>query len=406
MNMAEKQNNFKIFTILSIPFVWLFETSSVGPALGSISLAFPGTSPILIKFIMTAPLITAILFSIISGWLAAHMDKKKILLAGLLIYTVAGIIPGFCNSISQIIISLLITGVGIGLVLPLANMIITQNYQNPEREKYLGLASSVANSANVIVSISVGFLLIFSWRFAFYSALLVGIIFIITLIGVPSCPPLPRPANSTAPRKKLPGIVFILSASMAFVWIVFAISALNLSLFMTEEKIGSFWMIGIAIAMPGLGAMFSGKFFTELKSVFRIWFLPLSFLTFGLGFLILFFSSDMASICTGSFLIGFGSGSLVPFILEQVAVKVKDPAQQEMAYGIVTPCIHLGIFLSPFFQLLLQAIGHTSSYRFLFITAGFLLLLIAVSIGVYMLLTTRHCPITAADSCPNEQDHI
>jgi len=109
-------SRFNIFVVLLIPLVWTFEASAIGPALGSIIQAFPSATPLQAKLVMTMPFITAIIFSAVSGALARFVDRKIILIIGLLIYGITGMLPAWLNDINQILFMRLLTGVGVGLV--------------------------------------------------------------------------------------------------------------------------------------------------------------------------------------------------------------------------------------------------------------------------------------------------
>ena len=168
MQNVNHLTKFNAFSILLLAFCWLFEASAIGPALGEIAKAFPQASLLQIQNVMTAPLWTAIIVSVIAGKLAEYFDKKAIVLIGLLIYAVTGVLPIFVTNINQVIILRVITGIGAGLVLPMTNAMITVHYSGVDRERMFGLASSVSNIANVFVNVIVGFLITVSWKMTLY----------------------------------------------------------------------------------------------------------------------------------------------------------------------------------------------------------------------------------------------
>ncbi len=252
-----KLSTFGNFSILMIAFVWFFEASAVSPALGSIAQEFPGIPLLKIQLISVVPFITSVIFSVISGVLAKHFDKKKIILVGLLIYGITGMLPYWASSIDQIIILRLITGIGVGLILPLPNIIISEHYDGETRKRMLGLASSVSNVANVINSVLIGLLLLIGWRYCFLAFALVLVIAIISAYGLPKSPPQKQTQNTQAgsdsSMTKIPLAVYIFAALMALDWIAIQLNILNMAVLVLTEKLAAPWMIGIAICLPGAG---------------------------------------------------------------------------------------------------------------------------------------------------------
>ena len=376
--MAEsKLSSFNTFTILLIPFVWLYEASAVGPTLGEISKIFPDASILQIQLIMVLPFLSSIIFSVISGRLSATFDKKNLVAIGLLIYGVTGMLPAFAKSINQILILRFLTGVGVGLVLPLPNAIITEHFSGERRERMLGLATSVANIANIVASVAIGFILMFGWQYPYYSFSLVLVILVIVLFGLPKSPPM---ANEKAllKKEKLPWAVWGLALFMTLNFMVLGFFIFNLALFMTSEKLGAPWMIGIAMAIPATGCTLAGALFPELIRVSKSYFVTASLVVFAIGFALICGAYSFPVILLACILAGFGSGALVPYVLYMTSIKVR-PEQRDLAYGIVTSCIHFGYLTSPFAQQVISRVSDNASYRHLFLVAC---IIIAISICV------------------------
>ena len=355
------------FTILLIPFVWLYEASVIGPTLGQLAQAFPAASELQIKLVMTAPFLTSIIFSVISGKLANTFDKKTITVTGLFIYGVTGIMPAFAVDINQILMYRLLTGIGVGLVLPLPNAIIAEHYTGEKRERMLGMATAVANIANIVASIIIGFVLVLGWQYPYYSFGLVLVIMLVAVFGLPKSPPRPV-AETTQKSAGVPPVVWGLALFMTVNFLLLGFNIFNCALFMTAEKIGPPWMIGIAISVPAMGCTLAGAFFPELCKSFKSFFVTGNLILFAIGFGVLYQAHSFPAILVANFLCGFGSGALVPYVLYQTADKVPD-TRKDMAYGIVTSCIHFGYLISPFAQNVVSQVGNNPSHRFLFLSA-------------------------------------
>jgi MFS family permease len=376
MARADGLTGFNKFTLLLIPFVWLYEASAVGPTLGEMSKAFPDASVLQIQLIMTLPFLSSIVFSVISGRLARTWDKKNLVLLGLLIYGVMGMSPALAHNVNQILILRLLTGVGVGLVLPLPNAIITEHFSEEKRERMLGLATAVCNIANIVASVVIGFVLMLGWRYPYYSFSLVLVIFVVALLGLPKSPPQSY-AQSSVAKAQLPMAVWTLALFMALNFMFFGFVVFNTALFMTSEHLGAPWMIGITIALPATGSMLAGTVFPELTRLAKGYFVTLSLIVFACGFLLLYGAHSFVATLPATLLVGLGSGGLVPYILNLTADTV-DAGQKDVAFGIVTGCIHFGYLVAPFAQDAISRVTNHSSYRFLFLVSAIITVVTAI----------------------------
>jgi MFS family permease len=363
-----KLTKFNIFTILLIPFVWIYELSVVAPILGSVATAFPNASTFELQLIVIMPFFASIPMSIVAGKLAQRFDKKSLIIVGLLIYGVAGMLPFLAQTMTQILFFRLITGVGVGLVLPLPNAIIAEHFEGTKRQRLLGLATSVANIANVLDSIAVGFILLLGWRYPFLCFAVCLVIMIVAIFGLPKSPPNMQTievVDHHLPSKNIPKIVYALVAFMSINWLFFAFNIENMALFMTTEKIGLPWMIGIAVCLPGGASIISGAIFPDFYNKTKEYIVSLSIAIFAIGYVVLYFTHSFEVQSIANILIGLGSGMLSPYILNLTSQKV-EKAHRDAAYGLVTSGIHIGFLLAPFAQLIIATISGNESFRFLY----------------------------------------
>jgi MFS family permease len=366
---------FNIFVVLLIPLVWTFEASAIGPALGRIAETFSSASDLQIKLVMTMPFITAIIFSAVSGMLARYIDRKTILIVGLVIYGVTGMMPAWLNDINSILVVRLLTGVGVGLVSPIPNAIITERFEGEKMRRLLGMTSSISMVANVIASLVSGMLLAYGWQYPFYTFSIVFVIALFALAGTP--PALPQRATSNGGIRNLPPAVFALFAFMTLNFAIQAIITTSVAMFMTSDHIGEPWMIGIVISFPGLACFVLSPFYPEALRVLRSLLIPVSFLLYALGYYVLAGAHSPVVVSLGAFIVGAGNAALTPHILAMTSSRIRLD-QHDTAYGVVTAGIGAGIVASPFFQSLASAIGGSGSPRFLYLVATGTTVVIAV----------------------------
>ena len=365
-----KLTKFNVFTILLIPFVWIYELSVVAPILGEVAKAFPNSSTFQLQLIVIMPFFTSIPMSIVAGKLAKQYDKKNLIIIGLLIYGLAGMLPFFCETLPQVLIFRLITGIGVGMVLPLPNAIIAEFFTGTQRERMLGAATGVANIANVLDSVAVGFILLYGWKYPFLCFSVCILIMFVAIVGLPKSPPAVNvntveAGDNHKAGKGIPKIAYALVLFMAINWMFFSFNINNTALFMVTEKIGLPWMIGFAIAFPGGISIISGLVFPSFYHKTKDYLVPICVAIFALGYIVMFFTHDFVTQCIANSLIGFGSGMLPPYILNLTSQKV-DKSQRDDAYGLVTSGIHIGFLSSPFIQLLISTVTGIESFRSLY----------------------------------------
>ncbi len=219
--------------ILSISLLTVMASAAVSPALAKIRQAFPAADITLIKLVLTLPSLLIIPFSLLSGFLAARMKKKNVLLIGLVIYFLGGVGGGFAQNITQLLIIRGLFGIGVGLIIPLSTSLIADFYEGAERTKVMGLSGSVSHMGGVIFLLLSGWLACMSWRYAFgvYSLSLVTAIMLMVWL------PEPVPKKTGAPVKaKLPGGVYWCAALGALMMVAFYAAPTNLAMFIENER--------------------------------------------------------------------------------------------------------------------------------------------------------------------------
>lgn len=381
-----KLTKFNVFTILLIPFVWIYELSVVAPILGSVASAFPLASTFELQLIVIMPFFASIPMSVVAGKLAKRYDKKSLIILGLFIYGVAGMLPYLAETMTQILIARLITGIGVGLVLPLPNAIIAEHFTGTQRERMLGLATGVANIANVLDSIAVGFILLFGWRYPFLCFGVCFVIMAVALFGLPKSPPVQQAPTKLGQSSStnIPKVAYALVAFMTINWMLFAFNIENMALFMITEHIGFPWMIGIAVCLPGGASIISGAVFSNFYNRTKNYLVFLSCATFAVGYVVLYFTHSFETQSVANILIGLGSGMLAPYILNLTSQKVESD-HRDAAYGLVTSGIHIGFLIAPFAQLLLVTISGNESFRFLYgVSASILIVSTIIALVVAM----------------------
>lgn len=143
-------------TIIAISMATVMAGAAISPALGVIAKAFPDASPTLIKLILTVPSLMIIPFSFVASYLTTKITKRLIVLIGLVIYMTGGIGPQFVSTIELVIAFRLLLGIGVGLLMPLADSLINDYFIGRERTKMMGLNSAFSNFGGIVTMLFAG----------------------------------------------------------------------------------------------------------------------------------------------------------------------------------------------------------------------------------------------------------
>jgi MFS family permease len=224
---------FVRMSILSISLLTVMASAAISPALAKIHQAFGGVDPTLIKLVLTLPSLLIIPFSLLAGWLAGRMNKKIILLIGLVIYFLGGVGGAFARSITELLVIRGIFGIGAGLIIPLSTSLIADYFEKEERTKMMGLSGSVSHFGGVIFLLVSGWLACMSWRLAFGVYALALVIILMIVFWLPGSQG-KRPTALV--QSRLPVGVYTSAILGALMMVAFYAAPTNLAMFIENER--------------------------------------------------------------------------------------------------------------------------------------------------------------------------
>src|ERR1700685_3039097 len=116
-------------------------------------------------------------FLMLGGRPAALLGRKRLFVAGVILFTAASLFNGLAQSSGMLIIGRGLQGLGGALVSPAALAIITTTFTEPgERTKALGIWSAIAASGSAVGLLMGGLLTdVASWRWVFFINVPIGL---------------------------------------------------------------------------------------------------------------------------------------------------------------------------------------------------------------------------------------
>jgi EmrB/QacA subfamily drug resistance transporter len=228
--------------ILTAAFMVVLDFSIVNVALPSIEaeLGFPADA---VQWVITAYAIAFGGLLILGGRAADLFGRRRMFIAGLLVFTAASLAGGLAHDPVLLVASRLVQGAGAALVAPAALSLITTGFaQGPARNRALGIYGATASVGFVAGQVLGGVLVQFtSWRAVFLVNVPVG------LAAVALAPWLLGESRQRRPGTRLDGTGALL-VTVAVAAAVFAVSQLDVLGWTSPVLLGALALAVVAAA--------------------------------------------------------------------------------------------------------------------------------------------------------------
>jgi len=318
----------------------------IAPVLPQITAAFSTVAgvEVLVPIVLTVPALVVGLAAPFAGLLADAVDRKRVLIAAMVVYSVVGTAPLYLDTIQTILVSRVLVGVCEAAIMTCCTTLIGDYWSGDRRKRYLGLQTLVtALSATVFLGLG-GALGAAGWRTPFWLYLAAAVIAVpmIRAIWQPE-----RAARATRNLEPVPwrGLAVPCLVTL-FGGIVFYALIVELSFVLDGVGVTSTAVIGAVSALMSVAtAIGAGSFARVAKHGTRV-LLAVGFGLAAIGLVTVFATSTIAVITLGAALTGLGTGLLLPTLLTW-AVDRLTFAQRGRGTGLWTGSFFIGQFLSP-----------------------------------------------------------
>ena len=163
-------------TVMLATFMELLDASVVNIALRHIAGTF-ASGPDEATWVLTSYLIANAIVLLATGWLSAFFGRKRLMLASIVIFTVASMLCGVAPSLPFLILARVVQGIGGGVLQPSAQAVLLESFPPAKRGHGMCLYT-IGIMVAPLLGPSVGGWITenWSWRAAFYINLPVGIL--------------------------------------------------------------------------------------------------------------------------------------------------------------------------------------------------------------------------------------
>lgn len=274
-----------IIGLLVAMFFSSLDNTIVGTAMPRIVGELGGLG--LMTWLTTAYMLSSTVVVPIAGKLADLIGRKSVYVTGIIIFMIGSAFCGMANSMTQLIIFRGLQGIGGGVMMPMAMIIIGDIFTGAERAKWQGVFGAVFGLSSIIGPQVGGWIVdAANWRWVFYINMPVGILAVVLI-------------SMGLLNKKLEGPIQFDIAGM-FTMIVGVVSLLLALTFGGNEYAWTSWQI------LGLFALFL---------VFLIWFVVIESRTNEPILPIYLFKNQIFTVLNGiGFLMSVGMFGAIMFV--------------------------------------------------------------------------------------------
>ncbi|PEA54660.1 MFS transporter [Bacillus pseudomycoides] len=176
--MEQQANQNRTLLLIGLVIAMLFaalDGTIVGTAMPRIVGELGGLS--LMTWLTTAYMLSSTTVVPIAGKLADLLGRRTVYMTGLIVFMIGSALCGMANGMTELIIFRGIQGLGGGIMMPMAMIIIGDMFTGKERAKWQGIFGALYGLASVIGPQIGGWIVdSMNWRWVFYINLPVGIL--------------------------------------------------------------------------------------------------------------------------------------------------------------------------------------------------------------------------------------
>lgn len=345
--------------ILAISLTVNLPGLAISPVLGKLKEVFHSTA-LEVQLLNVLPNLVTIPFILCAGKICTPKNQLTVLTIGLLIFTATGVAYFFAKSMIILIVLSCILGVGIGLVIPLAASLISQNFSGKPRGMMLGVKSGLSNLSLIVATLFVGWVASKNWHYAFIAYFIP----LIPLVMVPFIRnkfinqqrviPILQKSNETSTSENFHFKGKTAKDMMWFALIIYFVvtyGALVFSYYLpfTMDSYGmSTGKVGVATSMFYLAATLAGFGLSKILKATGIWTFQLAMIVITLALFGVGFIHTYASYIIGVFLLGLGYGVIQPILYDKTSYFAPNDAKSTEYFALLLTSTYIALSTIPF----------------------------------------------------------
>ncbi|WP_306225621.1 MFS transporter [Bosea beijingensis] len=357
--------------------------ATISPALPGIERLFADdpNAAMLTRLLVPAPSLSVALFAPLAGLAADRLGRRAMLLAGVVLFVIAGCAGLALPDLPSIFASRLVLGVAVALIMTAQTALIGDYFSGDDRNALTGLQISARNFGGLVFISLAGWAATLSPRlpFAIYglAAMFLPLMWL-AIIEPPRLAAAPGalPASGDDGHPSWRSLLAALVLLQGLTNMIFFLMPTQISFFLEASGYDSAVMTGTVLGLLMISGGCSALLYRRIRQMIgSAGLFAAGYAAMALGFLFLSRSASISTLFTAALLIGAGYALVSPSFVA-MALDLAPRRSRGLAGGILTASIFIGQFCSPLASTPLIA---AHSYAILFSSTAWLLAVMAVA---------------------------
>lgn len=321
-----------------------------------------------VRMLQTTPALFILITAPLAGGLIDRIGRKRLIVAGALLYGLAGTSGFFIRSLWGLLAGRALLGVSVAAIYTTTTALVSDYFQGLSRNRFLGLQSGFMAISGFLFQPLGGVLADIQWHFSFliYTAGILILPLIFLFIYEPGVKTNPTGPATSGGRlfQQIPTMPLIAIFLLTFLGqTIFYVTPVQLPFYLNRINIQSARVIALFTGTISLMMGISGLSYGRMRK--RLSYKKIVLLSFGLmagGYLIVGASQRYGLIILGIVISGFGLGMNNPNLVSWL-ISLAPEEMRGRALGARLTFNYLGQFMSPILaQPLIAAGGVPSAY--------------------------------------------
>ena len=335
-----------VLTVSSMGMAALAITPSYAAIAANFSLS--NTS---VQMLTSLPNLFMMLAGLLIGKLTAtKLNLKTLTLSAVVLVIIGGFLPlAFHTNFIFLLFCSCLVGLGQGACTNLSQVLISQMLPETERQSTMGLTTTFTNLGGIVFIMGGGQLAANSGWVNNYWIYLFSLLILIVVITLVPMHPAAVSGNQqdTGEQIKLNKYVFYCAFWGFCTLLLNNVLNNNISLFVVEEKLGATSQAALTSTISLIGGMLCGLIVGVIGKRFKYSSITISFILYGLSYLLIGFGHSLWLAFVGSFIVGAAMSIAMGQFPYLISISVGKNSVS-MALGVYVAIYSIGGVVSPF----------------------------------------------------------
>lgn len=323
---------------------------AITPSYAAIAKTF-ALSNTSVQMLTSLPNLFMMIAGLIIGKLtASKINLKTLTISAIILVVIGGFMPlAFHTSFMFLLFCSCLVGFGQGACTNLSQVLISQMLPEKERQSTMGLTTTFTNIGGIIFIMGGGQLAATNtWVNNYWIYIFTLLILVVTLALVPWHPEKVNPDDDNQGGKiQLNKYVFYCAFWGFCVMLLNNVLNNNISLFVVEEKLGATSQAALTSTISLIGGMLCGLIVGIIGKKFKYTSISISFILYGLSYLLVGFGHSLLLAFVGSFFVGAAMSIAMGQFPYLISIAVGKNSVS-MALGVYVAIYSIGGVVSPF----------------------------------------------------------